>query len=214
MNKYLEWGIPDSKFRHIYNSAPAALRELRTAAHPAGVRTVFGFMGSVYPPKGVHVLVDAFGRLPQDQAELHIWGDAPDAYAQPYAAEQRKRGQEIPNLTFEGAYEPGQVLEILRPIDVLVVPSVWWENNPLVIQEAFAAGIPVVAGDIGGMAELVSDDVNGLRFRVGDAADLAEKMRLMLDPERRARHRAAIVPPWSHEEMGAAIEGIYRELVG
>ena len=61
----------------------------------------------------------------------------------------------------------------MADVDWVVVPSIWWENSPLVIQEAFLHGRPVICSDIGGMAEKVTDGVNGLHFRVGDPEDLA-----------------------------------------
>jgi len=62
-------------------------------------------------------------------------------------------------------------------VDWVVVPSVWWENSPLVIQEAFQQGRPVICSDIGGMAEKVTDGVNGLHFTAGDAMSLAEAIK-------------------------------------
>src|SRR3546814_10549806 len=66
---------------------------------------------------------------------------------------------------------------LMAAVDWVVVPSIWWENAPLVIQEAFQHRRPVICSDIGGMAEMVQHDVNGLHFRRGDAADLAGLMR-------------------------------------
>lgn len=213
VEKFVEWGLPASHFRHIYNSVPASLREARPAQKPPGERIIFGFMGTLYPPKGAHVLVDAFRRLASDEAELHIWGAAPNASQQAYADELHRQGKKVPHLHFQGPFSPEQLPGVLNQIDVLVVPSVWFENNPLVILEAHAVGIPVLAGDAGGMAELVDHDVDGLLFRMGDARDLADKMGQMLDRDRLARYRAAITPPWSHEEMGAEVEGLYRALI-
>jgi glycosyltransferase involved in cell wall biosynthesis len=213
IDKFVEWGIPASQFRQIRNSVPATLQDLRSAAKEPGIRTTFGFIGSLYPPKGVHVLVDAFLRLNAEGAALRIWGQPPDTSALEYAAQLRSRATGIPNLVFEGGFPPDSLSDVLRQIDVLVLPSVWCENNPLVILEAFAAGIPVLAGDAGGMAELVDHDVNGLQFRMGDPQDLADKMRMMLAGDRLARYRASIKPPWSHEEMGAVVEQLYFQLL-
>ena len=58
-----------------------------------------------------------------------------------------------------------------------MVPSIWWENSPLVIQEAFLHGRPVICSDIGGMAEKVDHDVNGLHFPVGDPDALARTIQ-------------------------------------
>jgi glycosyltransferase involved in cell wall biosynthesis len=58
-----------------------------------------------------------------------------------------------------------------------VIPSIWWENSPLVIQEAFFHRRPIICSDIGGMAEKVTDGVNGIQFRRGNAHSLAGAMR-------------------------------------
>ena len=65
----------------------------------------------------------------------------------------------------------------MASVDWVVVPSIWWENSPLVIQEAFLHGRPVICSDIGGMAEKVDDGVNGLHFRTGDPRSLAQAIR-------------------------------------
>lgn len=76
-------------------------------------------------------------------------------------------------VTMVGRYLPDDLPDLMEGIDWVVVPSVWWENAPLVIQEAFAHGRPVICSDIGGMAEKVTDGVNGLHFRAGDPRSLA-----------------------------------------
>src|SRR5204862_3731208 len=81
-------------------------------------------------------------------------------------------------VTVCGPYAPERVGELMADVDWVVVPSVWWENSPLVIQEAFAHGRPVICSDIGGMAEKVTHGVNGLHFRANDAINLAETIRM------------------------------------
>ena len=76
-----------------------------------------------------------------------------------------------------GGYARAELPELMAKVDWVVVPSVWWENAPLVILEAFQHRRPVICSDIGGMAELVRDGVHGLHFRTGDAGDLARTMR-------------------------------------
>jgi glycosyltransferase involved in cell wall biosynthesis len=73
-----------------------------------------------------------------------------------------------------GRYRPTDLSALMAAVDWVVVPSIWWENAPLVIQEAFAHGRPVICSDIGGMAEKVTDGVNGLHFRAGDPQSLAD----------------------------------------
>ena len=86
-----------------------------------------------------------------------------------------------PNVYFEGRFDNTDVGKVLADIDVLVIPSLWFENSPLTIHEAYLAGIPVIATDHGGMAELVLDGVSGLHFKRGDAADLRAKIQRFLD---------------------------------
>ena len=96
----------------------------------------------------------------------------------------------------------------------MVVPSLWWENSPLVIQEAFLHGRPVICSDIGGMAEKVTDGVNGLHFRAGDSVSLAETIAQATDsPETWRRLRAGIPEVYSMERHVAAVSQLYRERV-
>ena len=75
-------------------------------------------------------------------------------------------------ITFRGPYGHEELAEAISSIDVLVVPSVWYENTPFVVLEAFATGRPVIASDLGGLSELVKDGVNGRTFRAGDPGAL------------------------------------------
>ena len=120
----------------------------------------FGFMGRIIPTKGIKVLVDTFKEL--DSEKLSIYGNIG----------VQKRFLETNNIIFKGGYDNNTINQVLEDIDVLIVPSIWYENAPLVIQEAFLAGIPVITSNIGGMSELVQDGVNGFTFEVGDSKDL------------------------------------------
>jgi glycosyltransferase involved in cell wall biosynthesis len=86
-------------------------------------------------------------------------------------------------VSFNGPYENDQVIGLMQRCHAVLVPSIWWENSPLVIQEAFAARRPVICSDIGGMAEKVRDGVDGWHFRARSAGSLAEVLRgLAEDP--------------------------------
>ena len=98
--------------------------------------------------------------------------------------------------------------------DWVVVPSIWWENSPLVIQEAFMAGLPIVCSNIGGMAEKVTDRVNGLHFTVGDHFDLLDRIIELADsPELYARLVEGIPAISSDREMAAAMHQLYDQLI-
>ena len=160
------------------------------APRPRAENLVVGFIGSVAEQKGVHLLVQAFNQLPEHGVECRIYGGLtsfPD-----YVAELRAQRQHL-GVRFMGRYDNARVADVLREFDVLVVPSRWYENSPLTIHEAFMAGVPVITGDRGGMAELVEHGRNGLCFRVGDATDLRRQIeRLLVEPDLLERLRSGI----------------------
>jgi glycosyltransferase involved in cell wall biosynthesis len=99
-------------------------------------------------------------------------------------------------------------------IDVLVVPSIWPENAPLVIQEAFMARVPVIASHVGGIPELVRDGQNGLLFETGNSVDLQAKMeRLIDDPSLLPIYSGNAERIKSIEENAAELEQIYERLI-
>ena len=81
-----------------------------------------------------------------------------------------EKAKEDPRIEFKGYYEFNDVEKILQDIDVVIVPSIWYENAPLTISTSLAYGIPVITSDVGGMSEAIKDGQNGLTFRIGDAA--------------------------------------------
>ncbi len=135
----------------------------------------FGFTGRVIPVKGVHILLEAF-RGTRGQATLDIWGDANSH--RPWL-EAICNGD--PRVRFRGAYHNGNIQKILDSMDVLVVPSLWLENSPLVIQEAILAELPVITSDAGGMAELVRPGQDGLLFPLGDVEALRRLLQRLID---------------------------------
>jgi glycosyltransferase involved in cell wall biosynthesis len=117
-------------------------------------------------------------------------------------------------LHVHGAYDPKNMQDLMRHVDCLVVPSVWWENAPLVIQEAFMAGLPVICSNIGGMAEKVTDRVNGLHFTVGDHFDLLDRiLELAGSPELYSALVRGIPPIYSDREMAADLRRLYDQLL-
>ena len=117
-------------------------------------------------------------------------------------------------IAFVGTFSNEQVLKVHSELDVLVVPSLWHENSPNVILEAFAAGTPVIASNQGGLAELVKHEVNGLLFRTGDAADLARQLQRIVDQPALLESLHNGIPPVKtvQEEMKELLQ-IYRSIV-
>jgi glycosyltransferase involved in cell wall biosynthesis/MoaA/NifB/PqqE/SkfB family radical SAM enzyme len=188
-------------------------------ARAPGEPFTFGYIGTHIPAKGIHHLLDAFGRL-RGAPRLRVWG--------------RPNGQETAALQAIAAGLPGDapgrvewlgeyrnqriVADVLDRVDAIVVPSVWVENSPLVIHEAQQTRVPVITADAGGMRELVRHEENGLLFAHRDPRSLAEQMqRLADDPEmaRRLGARGCLFSDTGDvpgiEEHVAAVEAIYDE---
>jgi glycosyltransferase involved in cell wall biosynthesis len=180
-----DYGFDHQPFERAPGAKPAG-------TSPRSENLVVGFIGSVAEQKGVHLLIEAMNRLPEQGIECQIWGGL-SSFPE-YVAMLRDARAHL-GVRFMGRYANDRIAEVLRGLDVLVVPSRWYENSPLTIHEAFMAGIPVITGDQGGMAELVQHEKNGLCFRVGDSIDLGRQLqRLMQEPDLLARLRAGIPP--------------------
>lgn len=180
----------------------------------------FAYVGAMVPYKGVHVLVDAFNEMTEEGWQLHIHGGVrPESPHYPYQEEIRARATD-PRIRVHGAFRPDEVAEVYRDVDVLIVPSVWVENSPLTIHEAFVVGAPVITSNLGGMAELIQHGKNGLLFEPGDPAALRDAARRILEePELLSTLRAGIPHVKTMPEHAVEMNEIYagiaaRPLVG
>jgi glycosyltransferase involved in cell wall biosynthesis len=171
-------------------------------------------MGGLVRHKGVHNLVKAFRRIPRNmKAELKVYGDP--KRAPEYFAEIESLAGDDPRVVFPGAFEGAKVGEVLPEIDVLVVPSAWYENTPLVVYEAFASGTPVVATDLGGLSEVIEHNRNGLLFAVDDVEDMgAQLIRFLNEPDLISRLRENIEPVRTVSESVDDLEKVYGEVIG
>jgi len=156
----------------------APFRNLRKSSSPT-LRT--GFVGTISEYKGVHLIVEAFRGITDAGIECRIYGD-PATFPQ-YTKRLMALGRPAA-LRYMGSLRNDKVAEVLADLDVLIVPSLWPENSPLTIHEAYLAKLPVLTSDHGGMAELVEHERTGLHFRTGDAADLRRQLlRLRNEPD-------------------------------
>lgn len=171
-----------------------------------------GFIGTLAPHKGCDILVRAFGRLSGFDATLDIHGD-PEKYGSYASVLLSLAGNDV-RISFRGAFSRAEIGRVLSEIDVLVVPSRWYENAPGVIYEAFAAGVPVVATDLGGMSEVVEPEKNGLLFRLDDAEDLARQLRRVgEEPGLLEKLRDGIESVKTVEENVDELEELYNTLL-
>lgn len=196
---------------HVLPYGQGALPTVLHRPAPDG-RVRFGFIGSAIPSKGVHVLASAFRELDDARAELRIHGEFVPYHGDvSYEARIREILGASAEATLRGAFAHSEVSERLAELDVLVVPSVWEENAPLVVHEAFRSRVPVVVSGHGGLAEMVSDG-GGMTFRPGDSRDLARVLARFLDEPTLANALRASAPavPTMMEHVGE-IERVYEQ---
>ena len=209
--QYVDQGFPGERISVLENGQDPArllLRGRQPWPHPPG-RPHFAFLGALAWQKGVHILVEAFNRLPPEAA-LTIYGSEPFP---DYAAEVKALAHH-PRIRFAGPVPFEQVGDALDQVDALVVPSLWYENSPLVIQEAYGAGVPVVASRLGALTEKVQDGVNGRLFPAGDVEALARLLgELVAEPSQLAAMAARVTPPPTMQDHVRALTAIYQELL-
>lgn len=172
--------VSDYGFARTACSAP----EVRDIHRPLRI----GFVGTLVWHKGVHVLLEAVSLL-EGAIEVHIHGDT--AVFPDYVARLRRAAEGLP-VMFHGRFDRSDITGIYGGLDVLVVPSLWPENSPLVIHEAFMHGVPVVGTRTGGIPELVTHEVNGLITEPFSTRALADALqRFLREPLLRNRLAAA-----------------------
>lgn len=143
------------------------------------------FVGRLSPEKGIDTMLDAWEHV-GPSVPLKIIGDGPLCDRVKAACERH------PHITWLGYRPMNELLEVVGGATCLVMPSIWYEGMPRTILEAFAKGTPPIVSELGAMSELVEHGVTGLRFRSGDAKDLAEKVtELHGRPELRQRLRSS-----------------------
>ena len=160
-------------------------------------RLRFGYVGPLREHKGAHLPVAAFASLgSQLSATLTCWGptDAPGD-PQSYANVVAARIAETAGVSHQGPYEHEIVREVMEHLDVLIVPSLWYENTPTVIYEALASGTPVIATDQGGMREFVQEYRGGWLFPRGDVSALASLIERLSENPEMVRHVAEGIQP-------------------
>lgn len=198
-NKFVEGGLPGNKLvikPNFVDFSPPEARE----------RTGFLFVGRLSFEKGVDILAKAAQSL--TDVSIRIVGDGPE----------RALLSNLPNVLCTGTLHGEAVRSEMSAAQVLVLPSIWYENFPRTLVEAFGCGLPVIASRIGALAELIEDGVTGLLFEPGDPVSLAKVMRWAVEhPEEmaamgeaaRAHYEANFTADRNYQQLLA----IYREAI-
>jgi len=169
-----------------------------------------GYIGQITEIKGVHILFEAAQKLPEANLNIKIYGDL-NAFPS-YTKQLERIASQDPRLQLVGVFSINQLSSVLQNLDVIVVPSLWYENSPNVILEAFAHKTPVLASNLGGMAELVVHGKNGLLFQPGDPEDLSKLLKNLLEfPDTLHALSENIIPVKSTEAEIDELESIYKK---
>jgi glycosyltransferase involved in cell wall biosynthesis len=167
----------------------------------------------------LHVLLEAVASIDDDvwgnDAKLCIFGgnleNQPVAFRERFDRLIERAGR---RARFFGSYRSEELPRLMEQVDWLIMPSIWWENSPVVIQEAFLHGRPPIVVDIGGMAEKVRHGVDGLHFRAGSPEDLADRLNETLtEPELWEQLRANASRPLDLNGFAQAHLHVYRRMI-
>jgi glycosyltransferase involved in cell wall biosynthesis len=211
-NLYVEAGIASEKlvFSRQGQDFPDLTPEV--LSKPPNLHLRIGYMGQIAPHKGVHTLFEAVRQLPGVNLDVKAYGDATRFPS--YTRRLQRIARQDSRLSLAGVYKRSEVSQVLQGLDVVVVPSLWYENSPNTIVEAFGHHTPVIASDLGGMAELVQHGVNGLLFKMGNSGDLARQLKRVSDqPDLLESFRQNITPIKSTRQEMAELVQIYQSVV-
>jgi glycosyltransferase involved in cell wall biosynthesis len=186
------------------------------AAERQGVRPPLriAFLGRIDAVKGLGVLIEALQRAPKLPVVLDIF-----AVVQGQAGERLKLqlSEQVkcdPRISFRAPLAAAQVVDRLREYDALAVPSQWMETGPLVVYEAFAAGIPVIGSRLGGIAELVRDEENGLLVEASSPDAWAAALgRLVDDPNLLPKLKSGIKPVRTMLDVAKEMRPVYESVL-
>ena len=202
-NKCQAAGWPSDRFRVVINPVP----EL-----PVGQRQVsdyFLYVGRLSAEKGVDVLLKA---LAGSQYKLKIAGQGPQEQVWRQLVKDLKLTEQV---DFLGQQNRQQLAQLLDGAITLTVPSIWYENMPLNVLEALGRGCPVIASRIGGMPEVIHDQVNGWLAEPGDQYSWAKALEqaTQADLDKFSQQAQASVQQYYWPQHFAAIEMIYQEVL-
>ena len=214
-----EFGLPERKL--VYLDYGFDLDRFRDRVRESCEPFTFGYIGTHIPAKGIHHLIEAFQTL-SGNCGLRIWGRPRGNDTKALKALSEKiSGLDGKSVEWVDEYQNQAIVpKVFNRVDALVVPSIWVENSPLVIHEALQAKVPVITANVGGMAEYVKHEINGLLFEHRVPQSLGRQMQRFLDhPEwanqlgQRGYFQSRTGDIISIQNHANAVEELYREVI-
>ena len=204
-------GVPPERVTLSRQGIRQPALDNRRVADDSTLRIVY--VGRLEAAKGVHLLVEALRALPGHDIELHVYGVVQSEQNRAYRAQLERECEQDARVVLHDAVAPDDVVQTLANYDVLAAPSQTLETGPLVVLEAFAAGIPVVGSHLGGIAELVHDGIDGLLVETGSARAWATQIaRLHDDRGLLSRLRANVKPPKGTVAVADEMDAVYARV--
>ncbi|MDE5607781.1 MAG: glycosyltransferase family 4 protein [Muribaculaceae bacterium] len=201
--------LRDIPSMRLYNMAMNILPE----PAPRASDPYYLYLGRLSQEKGIETLIDAFARMPQ--LKVRIAGRGP----MEAALKEKTAGLGLTNIEFLGFKSGTELEQLTAGAKALIVPSRWYENNPMTIIEAYSAGTPAIGASIGGIPEIIIDGHTGFRFESGDVDSLVNAVEKMesLDPEQYSRmQREALdfaTENFSLEKYYPRLIGFYQRVI-
>lgn len=209
-------GVPERKItvsRQGLPQVPFSDGEERETLPVDHIPLRIAYLGRLDPTKGPDILIRALRVLPDARIKLDLYGIVQGAGGESYLRKLKELARDDPRIDFFPPVPNDKVLSLLRQYHLLAVPSQCLETGPLVVLEAFAAGIPVIGSNLGGVAELVKHEVNGLLVEPDSAEAWSRTLqRASEDRGLLLRLRAGIRPPRGMEEVAEEMGEIYTRL--
>jgi glycosyltransferase involved in cell wall biosynthesis len=210
----LHIGVPGHKItvsRHgLCHSLPTTNRRDEEVLRGRDSRVRIAFLGRLDPAKGVHILIQALRSPPVLNLKMDIFGISQGSRDEQYAWELKLAAAGDSRVTFHTPISDGQVVPVLRTYDAVAVPSQGLETGPMVVLEAFAAGIPVIGSRLGGIEEQVQHEVDGLLVEPASVPAWAEALRrISHSPALLAHLRAGVRPPRTMMRAADEINAVY-----
>jgi glycosyltransferase involved in cell wall biosynthesis len=169
------------------------------------------FIGRISKEKGLHILIDALSKINENSIELDIFGQSTDFE---YEMELKKKSKRFSNIKWNGILQKDMVLNTLIKYDALCLCSTFSEMSPLVIQEAFSVGVPVIASNVYGNSEQIKNGKNGLLFEFNNSNSLKEKLnQCILNRNLILELKQNITKPKSFEIVGEEHIKLYLGLL-
>jgi len=178
--------------------------------HKDRKKFTFGYIGSTYHHKGMHILIEAFKLLKLKNIQLRIYGDGDPKYLKILKSMASK------NMVFLGSYSHDELADVLSEIDVSILPSLCHESYSFTVREALSVGIPVIVSDLEAQSSSVTNDYNGLHFKNRDVKDLSEKMYLLANQRelyQKLSENAKNTPIMSIKEQTNTLEELYQKII-